>query len=283
MIARTRTRAKAAVMTILLLAVSGCAQEADLNDAATPGAAATSLPSTPAATGPVLVAIGDSSTTGAGDSEGTGWVQRYADLLEAETGKTVEVLNRATENQPSGSLAEQMESSQPLRDDISRADYVVIGTGGADLNLGDDAWAAGKCSGPPCYADILASYKVNIERIASTLAVLRAGKPTVFRAVTAPNVLTGAETVIPAFLVPTATKVAVFQASSNRESTCTSVRAHGGECIDLLQAFNGPDGTQNAYTSGLLNLSDCCYASSKGQQRMAELLLATGLEPAVLK
>ena len=276
-------RSTAAVTTALLVALSGCSQDAGSDNAAIPRAGATSPPSTIAATGPVLVALGDSSTTGAGDSEGAGWAQRYADLLEAETGKTIEVFNRSAENQSSDSLAGEVESDQQLRDDIARADYVVIGTGGADLNPGDDAWAAGRCSGPPCYTDILASYKANIERIATAVAALRAGQPTVFRAVTAPNVLTGAESVIPPFLVAKATEVAVFQASSNRESTCTSMRAHGGECIDLLTVFNGPDGTQNGYTSGLLNLADCCYASSKGQQRMAEILLATGFKPTALK
>jgi hypothetical protein len=33
------------------------------------------------------------------------------------------------------------------------------------------------------------------------------------------------------------------------------------------------------YKSGLLNKVDCCYASGKGQQLIAELLLKAGLKP----
>ena len=52
-----------------------------------------------------------------------------------------------------------------------------------------------------------------------------------------------------------------------------------GSAIDVLTAFNGPDGTQDAYKPGLLNHDDCCYPSSEGHQRMAEMLAETGIEP----
>jgi hypothetical protein len=54
---------------------------------------------------------------------------------------------------------------------------------------------------------------------------------------------------------------------------------YGGRCIDVLHAFNGPNGTANAYEKGLLSLEDCCYPSAKGQRLMAKLLLRTGLAP----
>ena len=50
----------------------------------------------------------------------------------------------------------------------------------------------------------------------------------------------------------------------------------------MLTAFNGASGKNDAYKSGLLNLSDCCYPSAKGQQLRAELLIKTGTTPVVL-
>jgi hypothetical protein len=47
----------------------------------------------------------------------------------------------------------------------------------------------------------------------------------------------------------------------------------------VLRAFNGPDGTENAYRKGLMNHVDCCYPSGKGQQLIAQLLFKTGLKP----
>lgn len=261
----------ASALLTALITVVDCSADTPPGVASAPASDATS-----AATGLRLVALGDSSSTGAGGTEGGGWVRRYADLLQAKTGQPVEVLNRASKGQASDSLASQVESNQALRDELAQADYIVIGAGGADLNDGDDAWAAGSCSGPACYTTVLADYRTNIARVASSIAELRTDKPTVFRAVTPPNVLTGAEKVIPPFLRATATEIGVLQARSARESTCTALRAHGGECIDVLTAFNGADGTTDAYASGLLNLTSCCYGSAQGQQRMAELLIQTG-------
>ena len=45
------------------------------------------------------------------------------------------------------------------------------------------------------------------------------------------------------------------------------MKRHGGRCIDLLTAFNGTNGTNDAYPSG------------KGQQLVAQILLKTGLAP----
>jgi hypothetical protein len=56
-------------------------------------------------------------------------------------------------------------------------------------------------------------------------------------------------------------------------------RLSRGRCVDAYRAFNGSDGTQNAYTKGLLTKHPCCYPSGKGQQLMAQLLRKTGLAP----
>jgi hypothetical protein len=150
------------------------------------------------------------------------------------------------------------------------------------MNAGDAAWSAGSCSGRSCYQPALAAYARNMRSATGVVAQLRAGRPTLLRAMTLPNVLPGAEDVIPPFLVPDATSIGVFQAQSLRTSTCDAVRAVGGQCIDVLTAFNGPRGTQNAYRSGLLNHVGCCYPSAKGHQLIAELLIKTGTEPKAL-
>jgi lysophospholipase L1-like esterase len=276
--ARTLTCLSAA---ILCTALAGCSDggPAGPGDAASNTAAAAP---TEAAAGLRLVSLGDSSATGSGDEDGIGWVQRYADLVSEETGSRVQVIARAQDGTTSDALVAAVTEDDVLREQISTADIVVIGAGGADLNKGDDDWNAGVCSGPACYEPALAAYERNVGELAAAVAELRADEPTIFRAVTPPNGLTGAEQVIPPFLAEAATEVGVFVAESLRASTCAALRAHGGECIDVLTAFNGSDGTEDAYATGLMNLDDCCYASGKGQQVMAELLLETGVEPQAL-
>lgn len=112
---------------------------------------------------------------------------------------------------------------------------------------------------------------------------VRAGKPTVVRAITMPNVLTGAEDEIPAFLSEIATEVGIYQARGFNAATCEAMEAHGGACIDVLAAINGPDGSENGYAAGLLNLEDCCYPNERGHRLIAELLYDTGLAPLVAR
>jgi hypothetical protein len=50
-----------------------------------------------------------------------------------------------------------------------------------------------------------------------------------------------------------------------------------GRCVDLLRAFHGASGTENAYEKGLMNHDNCCYPSAEGQQLIAELVVRTGL------
>ena len=223
-----------------------------------------------------LVALGDSGATGAGDEEGTGWVQRYAALIRQQDSEVI-VINAARNGTTSGGLANRLKTSSALRSQIAASDIVVLSIGGADLNHGDDAWAAGKCVGPPCYEAVFTTFAANVDAIASEVAGLRAGRPTAIRALTFPNGYTGAEDVLPRFLVASATEVGVFQARRHAEITCAAMAKVGGKCVELLEPFNGADGTRDAYAAGLMNHEQCCYPSAAGQQLIAELLLASGL------
>jgi hypothetical protein len=54
---------------------------------------------------------------------------------------------------------------------------------------------------------------------------------------------------------------------------------HHGRCVEVLHAFNGSNGRGDAYKAGFMNKVDCCYASGKGHQLIAQLILKTGLAP----
>lgn len=228
-----------------------------------------------------LVALGDSDATGSGAPGGKGWVDDYAELVRAGQSRDVSVMNLAQNGMSSGQLLVAVQSDKSVRDAIAAADIVVVGTGGFDLNAGDDALAAGGCKATACYAPVIAAFKTNIDAIAAEIMAIRAGKPTVLRAITLPNGGTGAEDVIPPFLSSIATEVGVYEAKGLRDATCTAMTSNGGQCIDVLTAFNGPNGDADAYRTGLMNKVECCYPSEKGQSLMADLLYKTGLAPLV--
>jgi lysophospholipase L1-like esterase len=231
------------------------------------------------ASGLPVVALGDSETTGEGDPTGVGWVGRYARLLRTKLDLDVHVRNLALDGKTSAQLLSDVRHDPTTREAVKTAQVVLLGIGGADWNAGDDAFAAGRCRAEACYAPIAKSFARNFDATVAAIRDLRGLNNTVLRSITPPNVLIGAEDVIPPFLKPVATEVGVYQARTANRSICEVMAKYDGRCIDVLESFNGADGTKNAYKTGLLNHKDCCYPSAKGQQLMAELLFKSGLEP----
>jgi GDSL-like Lipase/Acylhydrolase family len=262
------------VLAVLCVAIAGC------------GGGGSSESATGAATQAVardaglhVVALGDSETNGTGDPSGLGWVGRYVRLLHAKTARQVDVTNLAREGMTSADLRTALKNDQPMQNAVENADIVLLGVGGADLNAGDDNFAAGQCRAEQCYAPVLKSFAGNLDAILASVRELRRSHETAIRSITQPNVLTGAEDVIPSFLKPIATRVGVYQATTANRAICRATAKYGGRCIDVLRAINGPTGTGNGYKSGLLNHAQCCYPNARGQQLIAALLVKTGLAP----
>lgn len=273
---RIRTAACALALVVPGLLAGGCGDDSTSEGSS---AAETTATTTKAAAAMPVVALGDSETTGSGDPTGIGWVGRYARLLDEKLGLEVDVTNLAVDGKTSAQLLSDVRDDPTTRDAVKNAQVVLLGIGGADYNAGDDAFASGKCRGKACYAPILKSFARNFDATVAAIRELRGSNTTVLRSITQPNVLTGAEDVIPPFLKPVATEVGVYTAKTANRTICQVMAEYDGRCIDVLEPFNGPDGTENAYEKGLLNHDDCCYPSAQGQQLMAQLLFETGLEP----
>jgi lysophospholipase L1-like esterase len=223
-----------------------------------------------------IVALGDSDTTGEGDSTALGWVGRYARLLRKTFGLKVVVTNLAEGGKTSSELLSQMQSDPSTRAAVKKAQIVLIGIGGADLNAGDDRAGAGSCKAEACYAADLQAFGHNLDATATLVRKLRSSHQAVLRAITLPNVVPGAESIVPPFITH---KIAIYQNTTLKQHICSAMAKHQGRCVDVYRAFNGSDGTQNAYAKGWLTKDPCCYPSGKGQQLMAQLLLKTGLAP----
>ncbi len=273
----------AGLIVVAAMLLVACKQTGDAGTSpgasAGPGRSAVAAPSSAVSNALQLVALGDSETTGSGDRSGKGWVEYYAQRIREGTGREVNVTNLARNGTRSLDLVMAVQQAGDVRNAIAAADIVVLGIGGADVDTGDSLLEAGKCGGTDCYDPSIAAYGANIDAIAAEIANLRGGRPTVVRAITQPNALTGAEAVIPKYLIPVATEVGVHVARGFNAATCAAMAAHGGACVDVLTAINGPDGTADGYKSGLMNIADCCYPSERGHRLIADLLYKTGLAP----
>ena len=223
-----------------------------------------------------IVAVGDSDTTGEGDSTSLGWVGRYARLVRQRLGIKVVVTNLAEGGKTSAVLLSEMRSDPTTRAAVRKAQIVLVGIGGADLGAGDERLEAGTCKGEACYAADLRAFGRNLDTTAALVRNLRGPNQIVVRAITLPNVIPGAKDAVPPFITQA---IGVFQARTLKQYICSAMAKHRGRCVDVLRAFNGADGTQDAYAKGWLTKAPCCYPSGKGQQVMAELIYKTGLSP----
>jgi len=223
-----------------------------------------------------IVALGDSDATGEGDPTRLGWVGRYARLLRQKLGLKVVVTNLARNGKTSSVLLSEMRSDPTTRGAVKKAHIVLIGIGGADLGAGDARLEAGDCKGDACYAADLRRFGRNLDATTALVRKLRSSRQAVLRAITLPNVIPGAEDVVPPFITQ---EIGVYQATTLKQYICGAMAKHRGRCVDAFGAFNGADGTQNAYAKGWLTKAPCCYPSGKGQQVMAELVFKTGLAP----
>ena len=254
----------------LLVALVGCGGSG--NPGGQSSAAAASSPSAQAVR---VVAVGDSDATGTGDPTGQGWVGRYAALVHKATGSPVRVTNLASDGKTSDVLLIEVRSDPATRQALRGAQVVLLGIGGADLNRGDEDLQAGRCKGRACYTPLLRQFGRNVDATVATVRQL-AGRSALIRAISLPNGYPGAGNAFPPFVTP---GVSLYQAVTERTIVCGAARKYGGDCIDVVRAFNGSSGTGDAYHAGLMTKDPCCYPSAKGQQLMAQLLYRLGLGP----
>src|SRR4051794_1805231 len=167
--ARSRVTAASAALLAGLALTAACGGSSDGGSAARNPAAAS-----PASSDLVLVALGDSDATGAGDPTGAGWVGAYAGLVQAASHRHVQVRTHATEGQTSAGLLSSLGAdTDPVVADVRAADVVVIGTGGGDLNDADAAFLSGSCAPARCYGDVLHAYDATIDKVMGRVAALR--------------------------------------------------------------------------------------------------------------
>ncbi len=224
-----------------------------------------------------VVALGDSGASGPGDPTQQAWAGRYAKLLGQRLHHWVALTNLAHEGLASSQLLQELRTNRTVRSVVANADILVFGsTAGSHLNTADSMIEAGSCKGTSCHASQLRAWAKDFQQIVATSAKLRGSKKTVLLGVTDANVVPGAQDVIPPFAT---VDLGLFQARTINKTLCATVRKYDGRCIDVLTAFNGTSGREDAYNKGLMSKVECCYASARGQQLIAELLYRTGLKP----
>lgn len=108
------------------------------------------------------VALGDSLTVGVGSS--TGYVYRYAEMIEQDLGVDVRPVNFGSLGATSGELLMLIRTNQVLRDALGTAEIVTWNIGGNDLSSARDRYKRGSCGGEDnqdCLRDAETSFLAN--------------------------------------------------------------------------------------------------------------------------
>jgi lysophospholipase L1-like esterase len=210
-------------------------------------------------------------------------VDRYGDALAAATGKTVGVRNLSQHNglQVEG-LLDELGNGSERASALADADAIIVGIAHNDvpMNRDDDACDGAGGENPDwskftdaCIATEVARFTPTYEAVFERIAALRAGKPTVLRALNRYNDWNGwaGHPLSPEGVAATAKVIAAWNAM-----ICDAAAANGFVCADVSTAFNGKSGTT---PSGALLAGDYTHPSDKGNEAIANVLEKIGFEP----
>jgi lysophospholipase L1-like esterase len=213
-------------------------------------------------------------------------VDRYGEALAAATGTAVAVRNLGRPSLRVERLLQDLTDGSTVADTAASADAIVVAVGNSDApwNITDDA-----CDGEATAVDLVpwemytdACISAEVERFRPTfdavfkrLVELRAGRPTIYRAIDRYNDWIGFEGgVVP----PEAVEVSVAYNDAWNSMICETAEANGFACAEISTTFNGADGRT---ASGDLLAPDYIHPSDTGHERIAEVLVELGFAPLV--
>ena len=224
------------------------------------------------------VALGDSWPEGAHCGSCRTFAGRYADGLQATTGKPVVFVDLTGSHQPffdsegggSRSLLDALRRVDSVDSAVAAADVVLIATGPNESARAFDPLRHGRCGGPDglaCVRGLERFWERNFDAILDRIDQLRAGRPTAIRLVNAGNpFIKNPEMdhgLPPGFAAGPG--AAIFQALT--DAVCRAAAAHHAICVDVRRIINGPPGRTHYPDE----------ESTRAHQRVANALLRTGL------
>jgi lysophospholipase L1-like esterase len=129
------------------------------------------------------VALGDSLAVGTGASY-EGYVDRYANYLEADTGARVNVVNLGRNGQTSSELLYALRNDPSWRRAVGEADVLTVNIGINDLGHAAEAYENGTCGGTDdqdCLREAVETVEDNWNAIVAELLSLRSTTSTIIR------------------------------------------------------------------------------------------------------
>jgi lysophospholipase L1-like esterase len=128
------------------------------------------------------VALGDSLAAGVGARRG--YVSRYAEHLQSETGARLRVNNLGLSGQTSTQLLHSIRNDPEMRKALGGAEIVTLNIGLNDLGLARSSYESGTCGGPQneaCLREVVDRVERNWDAIINEISSLRSTENTIIR------------------------------------------------------------------------------------------------------
>jgi lysophospholipase L1-like esterase len=221
-------------------------------------------------------ALGDSLAAGLNDSRG-GYVPRYRDYVQADTGRTVTLNNRGVSGWTSADLLNALRTDETLRTQIANSQIVTLNIGANDFQNAAGSYRSGTCGGTDnqdCLRATVASFKTNWNAIVAQILSLRSPSNTIIRTMDYYNPgvdlarLFGVLPVIKPYL----DDVSRFIILSSINNRILPAR--------IYLAFNGANGELDAGARGYLS-PDGIHPNDTGHDIIAAQFRALGYTPLV--
>ncbi|HZH91940.1 MAG TPA: DUF4214 domain-containing protein [Pyrinomonadaceae bacterium] len=221
-------------------------------------------------------ALGDSLAAGLNDSQG-GYVQRFRNYVQADTGRTVNLNNRGVSGATSEDLLRALRTDETLRAQIANSQIVTWNIGANDFQNAARSFQSGTCGGADnqdCLRAAVAAFKINWNAITAQILSLRSPSNTIIRTMDYynPSVnlarLFGVLPVVKPY-VDDASRFIILSSLSNRILPAR-----------VYLAFNGVNGESDAGARGYMS-SDGIHPNDTGHEVIAAQFRALGYQPLV--
>ncbi|HEX8130000.1 MAG TPA: DUF4214 domain-containing protein [Pyrinomonadaceae bacterium] len=221
-------------------------------------------------------ALGDSLAAGLNDSRG-GYVPRFRDYVQADTGATVNLNNRGVSGWTSADLLNALRTDESLRMQIANSQIVTWNIGANDFQDAARSYQSGTCGGTDnqnCLRATVASFKTNWNAIVAQILSLRSPSNTIIRTMDYYNPavdLARAFGVLPV-IKPYLDDVSRFIILSALNNRILPAR--------IYMAFNGVSGDIDAARRGYMS-TDGVHPNDTGHDIIAGEFRALGYQPLV--
>jgi lysophospholipase L1-like esterase len=232
-------------------------------------------------------AMGDSLAYGILDFGGGGYVPRYGNYVQADTGSSVFLNNLGQNGWTSSQLLNALRTNSNFRSSVATSQVVTWDIGGNDFLRLVKSYQDKTCGGADnqnCIRDAIATFKANWSAIIAEILALRSTGNTVIRTMDIYNPFVNAQKASDSWANDNGLNdfqvIKPYLDDTNKYIASTAA-ANNIPCAKVYQAFNGTSGEEDAGDKGYISPYDYSgvHPGELGHKVIADLFRNLGYAP----